>query len=144
MKYYKLTDGNFDGFYDNEIHGDIVYGNDFHPLTESRWQELLDGQSEGKEIRILKDGTLGLYEFPILEEEMLNPKFNYETEEWEELATYEEQLKYWEEKIISNQSEMNLRAQVGLYPTKEQLELKESLIAKHVNACHAMALDINK
>ena len=143
MKYYKLTDGNFDGFYDNETHGDIVYGNDFHPLAESRWQELLDGQSEGGEIRILKNGELGLYQVPDLEEEMLKPNFNYETEEWEELATYEELLEHYETKLVEVQKEIKLREELGLRPSKEQLELKSKYMNRHIDICHEIALTLN-
>ena len=143
MKYYKLTDGNFDGFYDNEIHGEIVYGDDFHPLAESKWQEFIDGQSEGKEIRILKDGTLGLYEFPILEEEMLNPKFNYDTEQWEEKATYEELLEHYELKLVEVQKDIKLREELGLRPSKEQLELKSKYMNRHIDICHDIALTLN-
>ena len=143
MKYYKVTDGNFDGFYDNEIHGDLVYGNDFHPLAESRWQELIDGQSEGKEIRILKDGTLGLYEYPPLEEEMLNPTFDFEEEVWVEGATYEELLEHYELKLVEVQKDIKLREELGLRPSKEQLELKSKYMAKHVDVCHDIALTMN-
>ena len=143
MKYYKVTDSQFCGFYDRDIHGDIVDGEEYIEIEEDKWQELLNGQSEGKEIRILKDGTLGLYEFPPLEEVMLNPTFNYDTEQWEEKATEEEILNELETKLVEVQKDIKLREELGLRPTKEQLELKETLIARHLNVCHEIALTLN-
>ena len=141
MKYYKVTNGLFDGFYDRDIHGDIVDGDNFFELEEERWQELINGQCiDGTEIRILKDGELGLYQVPDLEEEMVNPTFDYDKEVWVEQATEEEQLKYWEDRMIANQTEINLRGQVGLAPTKEQIELRDKVLARHRDICHIMAL----
>ena len=143
MKYYKVVNGIFEGFYSADVHGDMVYGNELYPLSDERWMELLNGQAEGKEIRILKDGTLGLYELPPNEVEMLNPEFNYETEEWEELATYEELLEYYETKLVEVQKEIKLREELGLRPSKEQLSLKEELMTKHMNVCHEIAITLN-
>ena len=144
MKYYKVVNGIFEGFYSEDVQGAIVYGNEFHPISDDKWMELLNGQADGKEIRILKDGTLGLYTLPVNEVEMLNPEFNYETEEWEELATYEELLEYYETKLVEVQKEIKLREELGLRPSKEQLSLKEELMSNHMNVCHTIALNITK
>ena len=163
MKYYKVTNNEFDGFYDKEIHRDILFDintvnslstegeshevielrDSYFELEEERWQELLEGQSEGGEIRILKNGELGLYQVPGLEEDMINPIFDYDKEVWVEQATEEEQLKYWEDKMIANQTEINLRGQVGLAPTKEQIEFRDKVLARHRDICHTMALKMN-
>ena len=143
MKYYKVVNGIFEGFYSEDVQGDIVYGNEFHPISDERWMELLNGQADGKEIRILKDGTLGLYTLPVNKVKMLNPEFNYETEEWEELATYEELLEYYEAKLVEVQKDIKLREELGLRPSKEQLSLKEELMSNHMNVCHEIAITLN-
>jgi len=46
MKYYLIKDGNFNGFYDDEIHGDLEGINGFYEISEEKWRELLSGEGE--------------------------------------------------------------------------------------------------
>ena len=136
MKFYKIENNKFSGFYDSEIHlYNVTYkeeekeieevitdeeGNEhkevkteivqvpiytlkegFFELSDEKWQALLDGQSQGKEIRILKNGELGLYEKPTYEgTDLVKPVWNEEKETWEEGATKEEILIERKNKIL--------------------------------------------
>ena len=96
MKYYKKENNKFIGFYDSEINdlfkdGKLKEG--YFELSEEKWRALLEGQSRGKEIRILKNGELGLYEKPTYEgTDLVKAVWNEDKETWEEGATSEEIL----------------------------------------------------
>ena len=59
MKYYKLTNETFGGFYDSEIHTDIELTEDnrYYLLTDDEWNTLLEGNGEIQ----YKDGILQNY-----------------------------------------------------------------------------------
>ena len=60
MKYYKLTDETFDGFYDSEIHTNIklIEDNGYYSITEEEWITLINGTGEIKYIDgVLKNHT---------------------------------------------------------------------------------------
>lgn len=86
-KLAKIENGKFIGFYDKIIHNLEADGVVYFSISNEEWENLLNGQTSGKEIKILKDGALGLYEKPINTLEGVNIQFNYDSEEWEETAT---------------------------------------------------------
>lgn len=54
MKYYKIENGIFAGFYDRSIHGDIVDDKEFFEISDEEWKTLLDTNGE----IFLKHGVL--------------------------------------------------------------------------------------
>lgn len=152
MKYYEKFENNTVGFYDEEIHGDILFNIDgesktlkpeFQEISDERWLELLEGQSQGKEIRILKTGEIGLYTKPLQDKEYVNPAFNYETEKWEEKATKVEQLDYYKKKILEVTKEIQLEESIGFMANSELLRKKSYYIEMHLNVSHEIANRIN-
>lgn len=148
MKFYKVINNEFQGFYDLNIHKNTLFDNkelkkEYRKLPDKKWQELLDEQSHGKEIRILNNGELGAYKIPVLDVMMVNPMFNYKLEKWEETASKEEQLQFFEQELILIQQQIKEREEVGFAPTKQQLDKKNYLIEKHKEISLEIALKLN-
>lgn len=156
MKYYKKFEDSTVGFYDEEIHGDILFNIDselktlkseYHEISYEKWQELLDEQMNGKEIRILKTGEIGLYEKPVCLEEFVQKEFNYETEQWYEGATIEQQQQYYLNKTMECNKKLNEYKEIGLYGCSESMQLEKNIMSykqKYIDACHIEALDIDR
>lgn len=202
MKYYKKFEDNTVGFYDEEIHGDILFdityedktitvekpssslGEDvpttleenynpdenimttemqyeeqtikvpvktlkpeYHEISDDEWMSLLDGQSQGKEIRILKSGEIGLYTKPVCNEEFIQREFNYDTEKWYEGATIEQQQKYYLNKTMECNKKLNEYKELGLYGSSESIKLEKDIIKykqKYMDSCHVEALKLNE
>lgn len=201
MKYYKKFEDNTVGFYDEEIHGDILFDityedkvitvekpnkvigidipttleeynldnnimttemqyeeqtikvpvktlkPEYYEISDEEWQKLLDGQSQGKEIRILRTGEIGLYTKPVCNEEFVQKEFNYETEQWYEGATIEQQQQYYLNKTMECNKKLNEYKEIGLYGCSESIELEKNIVSykqKYMDACHIEALDIDR
>lgn len=161
MKYYKKINNKFIGFYDEEINSeqlfDTVYKEkeingkimnvpvkilkpNFHELTDEKWQELLNGQSKGKEIRILKNGELGLYTFPPMPKNMINPIMDYDNDVWVEQATLEEQLSHWRNELIKADRKCREEQELFGVASQESLALKQKYMDLHMQVSHELAL----
>lgn len=46
MKYYKIENGEFVGFYDSEIHGNLTDGEGCYEISDEKWMELLETDGE--------------------------------------------------------------------------------------------------
>jgi len=57
MKYYLIKDGNFNGFYDDKIHGDLEGISGFYEISEEKWRKLLSGEGE---IRYIDDELVNI------------------------------------------------------------------------------------
>ncbi|SKA13938.1 hypothetical protein SAMN02745174_02652, partial [Cetobacterium ceti] len=106
--------------------------------------ELLAKESEGKEIRILKNGELGAYEYPPCTKEFVNKIFNWDIEQWEEGATVQEQLEYYKQKIIECTKEIYIEERAGFKPSDELLQKKEHYSNLHMSIAQLEAIKINK
>lgn len=116
----------------------------YFSISNEEWENLLNGQTSGKEIRILKDGALGLYEKPINILEGVNIQFNYDSEEWKETATLKEQVDYWCNEIKRLSREIvisNIDSMINSIPLQEKLERAKQ---EHTELSHELALQLNQ
>ncbi|MGL4210336.1 MAG: hypothetical protein ACRCRT_02190 [Cetobacterium somerae] len=167
-KLAKIKYNIFEGFYDKDIHSNLVYDTneegekvlkeEFIEISDIFWNSLLEGQSQGKEIRyIVEQDRLGLYEKKTKPENLIKPEYNYYTHFWEEKATLQEQVDYLDEEMVKvdmnidlKEREMNSRARRGLGTSALEQELfvlraqLESLEDRHMNVSHAYALALEK
>lgn len=146
-KLAKIENEHFAGFYDEVIHNLKADGKIYFSISNEEWEYLLNGQTSGKEIRILKDGTLGLYEKPINNLEGVNIQFNYESEKWEETATLEEQIEYYYSLILEKTKELEIIKIAGFIGSKEEIDLEKEiplLKQKHLELQHELGLEMNK
>lgn len=161
MKYYKKINNKFLGFYDSELNEQQLYifsknfegetekqektlKPNFYELSEKKWVELLNGQSEGKEIKVLDNGELGLYEYPLCTQDFVNKIFNWNTKQWEEGATAEEQLDYYKQKIIECTKEIYIQERAGFKPSNELIKKKEYYLNLHMDIAQSVAEIHNK
>lgn len=143
-KYYKVKNNKFEGFYLIEQINKNSIEKEFFEITHSKWQELLNGQSQGYEIRILKSGELGLYKKPTLDFKAVKPEFNYETEKWEEKATKEEIMNYYENKLMKLSEELQKRERIGIYSSQTLLDEIEKYKKLYFDATYDLALEMNE
>lgn len=116
----------------------------FYELEDQKWKDLLEEQTKGKKIMILKNGELGAYEYPACTKEFANKIFNWDTEQWEEGATVQEQLEYYKQKIIECTKEIYIEERAGFKPSDELLQKKEHYSNLHMQISQPEAIKINK
>lgn len=145
MKFYKIENGKFSGFYDSEIHGIEEENDEFKIISDEKWQELLNGHSQGKEIRILDNGVLGLYERAPLPTNVYyaKPDYDYNTHSYVDVATDEEKLEYYKKELIQANIQLNQSLISGFDDAK--LRDKISILTRlHQEASQEIANKINE
>lgn len=165
-KLAKIVNEQFQGFFDKELHREIVFEEnddkilkkEYVEISDIFWNSLLEGQSQGKEIRfIVETSRLGLYEKKQMPNDLVQPKYNYQTHFWEEEASLIEQLEYLDKemvkidmKMMEKEMEIHSRGRRGLgaeFAQKEMLELQkklDSLEKRHLEVAHRYAVELEE
>ncbi|MEG2347912.1 MAG: hypothetical protein RSB50_09550 [Cetobacterium sp.] len=123
----------------------LTLKDNFKEISLDKMEALLKGESEGKVIRILKNNKLGLYTLPPCNIEGCKIEFNYDTEQWEEKASLNEQIEYYKHLIIEKTREHELLKASGFTGTQEEMKLKieiENLKQIYMDKNHELALQI--
>ncbi|MHA4988002.1 hypothetical protein [Cetobacterium somerae] len=119
----------------------LTLKDNFKEISLDKMEELLKGESEGKVIRILKNNKLGLYTLPPCNIKGCKIEFNYDTEQWEENASLDEQIEYYKHLIIEKTRELGIENLAGFGNSNLELELNE-LKKIHLEKSHELALQI--
>ena len=142
--YNDYYEGNAVEYYSDNIPAWITYDVDTNTIREATIQELYDrGKYTLQENQYLKNGIIK--EIPLMPDDLIKGKFNFETEEWEEIATLEDRILNCENLILKKTNELKLYQESGFEGSLKVQNLKqelEKLKQEYLELNHELALQI--
>lgn len=152
--FYNIKDGKFNSFYIEGLHNDLIFSkyiqkengeiesevnSNFFEISKSEYERFYNTEGE----ILYKNGELIKYVYPICIEQYIAPTFNWDTEQWEEGATLEEQEVYYRNRIITLNKRITEIETSGFGANDLKVEL-ETLKQKHLEITHLLGLEIDK